>query len=174
MMRRRQFLAMLGGAVVTWPLAARAQQRERTRRIGVLINFAADDPAAQSRLTAFLQGLAQLGWTEGGNAHIDVRWGAGDTERIRKYAAELVALDPDVMLTSGVRRRAQCCRRLAPSRWYSCKSPMRSAAVSWKAWHTLGATRLGSRISNTARPASGWTCSRRSRLASNEQRFFAT
>src|SRR5262245_30744398 len=96
-LRRRDLVTLVGGAVV-WPLAARAQQAERTRRIGVLINFAADDPAAQSRLTAFLQGLAQLGWTEGGNAHIDIRWGAGDTERIRKYAAELVALDPDVIL----------------------------------------------------------------------------
>jgi putative ABC transport system substrate-binding protein len=100
-MRRRNFIALLGGAAAAWPLAARAQQRERTRRIGVLLNFAADDPAAQSRLTAFLQGLAQLGWTEGGNAQIDIRWGAGDTERIRKYAAELVALDPDVILTVG-------------------------------------------------------------------------
>src|SRR5262249_53830765 len=72
-MRRREFITLLGGAAAAWPIAARAQQRERTRRIGVLINFAADDPAAQSRLTAFLQGLAQLGWTEGGNAHIDIR-----------------------------------------------------------------------------------------------------
>jgi len=98
--RRREFITLLGGAAAL-PFAANAQQRERPRRIGVLMNFAADDPAAQSRLTAFLQGLAQLGWTEGGNARIDIRWGAGDAERIRKYAAELVALAPDVILTVG-------------------------------------------------------------------------
>jgi putative ABC transport system substrate-binding protein len=99
-MRRREFITLLGGAAA-WPLAAGAQQRERLRRIGVLINYSSDDPAAQSRLTAFLQGLAQLGWTEGGNARVDVRWGAGDTERIRRHAAELVALAPDIILAVG-------------------------------------------------------------------------
>ena len=99
-MRRRAFITLLGGAA-TWPRAARAQQRERMRRIGVLMNFVSDDPAAQSRLTAFLQRLAQLGWTEGSNVRIDVRWAAGDTERTRKYAAELVAFAPDIILTSG-------------------------------------------------------------------------
>ena len=99
--RRREFLSLLGGAVAAWPLAAGAQPRERLRRIGVLINFAAEDPAAQSRLTAFLQELAQLGWTEGRNVHIDVRWAAGDAERTRKHAAELVVLAPDVILTAG-------------------------------------------------------------------------
>jgi len=98
--KRRQFITLLGGAAA-WPLAASAQQRERMRRIGVLINFASDDPAAQSRLTAFLQGLAQLGWTEGSTVRIDVRWGAGDTGRTRKYAAELVAFAPDIILTAG-------------------------------------------------------------------------
>jgi putative tryptophan/tyrosine transport system substrate-binding protein len=94
-------MTLMGGAAAAWPLVARAQQRERLRRIGVLMNYVSDDPAAQSRLTAFLQGLAQLGWTEGGNARIDVRWGAGDTERIRRHAAELVALAPDIILAVG-------------------------------------------------------------------------
>jgi putative ABC transport system substrate-binding protein len=98
--KRRAFITLLGGAAA-WPLAARAQQRDRPRRIGALLNFASDDPAAQSRLTAFLQGLAQQGWTEGTNARITIRWGAQDTERIRKYAGELVALAPDVILTAG-------------------------------------------------------------------------
>jgi putative tryptophan/tyrosine transport system substrate-binding protein len=98
--RRREFIVTLGGAAA-WPLAARAQQRERMRRIGALLNYAADDPAGQPGLTAFLQGLGQLGWSEGVNARIDIRWGASDAERIRKYAAELVALAPDVILTSG-------------------------------------------------------------------------
>src|SRR5262245_2310751 len=99
-MRRRQFITLLGG-VAAWPLAARAQQGERMRRIGVLVNLAADDPEASSRLAAFVQGLQQLGWTVGRNLEIDVRWGAGDVERYRRYAAELVALKPDVILAGG-------------------------------------------------------------------------
>ena len=99
-MERRTFLMLVGGAAA-WPLAARAQQAARMRRIGVLMNFAADDPEGQARLLAFAQALAQSGWTDGRNARIDIRWGAGDPERIRKQAAELVALAPDVMLASG-------------------------------------------------------------------------
>jgi putative ABC transport system substrate-binding protein len=86
---------------VAWPLAARAQRSERIRRVGVLMNFAADDPAAQARLIAFGQGLQHLGWTEGRNISIEVRWGASDGERIRKSADELVALAPDVILSVG-------------------------------------------------------------------------
>src|SRR5262245_39771466 len=97
---RRKFLAALGGAAVTWPLAARAQQSERVRRIGVLTNLAADDPVGQVRNTAFAQALAQLGWTVGHNLRIEHRWAAGDAERIRRYAAELVALAPDVVLAT--------------------------------------------------------------------------
>jgi putative ABC transport system substrate-binding protein len=97
---RREFLATLGGAAA-WPLAARAQQPERARRIGVLMNLAADDPQALSRITAFVQGLQQLGWTEGRNMRIDTRWGAGDAARFHRYAEELLALAPDVILASG-------------------------------------------------------------------------
>ena len=100
-MKRREFITLLGGAAAAWPLAARAQQGERMRRIGVLMSLAADDPEGQARLAAFLQGLQQLGWTDGRNVRIDYRWGAGDAERIRRYAAELVALAPDVILASG-------------------------------------------------------------------------
>jgi len=100
-MRRREIITLLGGAAAAWPVAARAQQPERMRRIGVLMNFAADDPEGQARLLAFAQALAQSGWTDGRNARIDIRWGAGDPERIRKHAAELVALSPDVILASG-------------------------------------------------------------------------
>src|SRR5262245_24226754 len=95
---RRKFLATLGGAAAAWPIAGRAQQRERMRRIGLLMNGAADDPETQARLTAFVQGLQQLGWTDGHNVRIDYRWGRGDTDRFRQYAAELVALAPDVIL----------------------------------------------------------------------------
>src|SRR5215510_11577394 len=100
-MKRRAFITLIGGAAAAWPLVARAQQRERMRRIGVLLNSAADDPAAQSRLTAFLQGLQELGWTHGRNVRTDIRCGADDAERVRKSAAELVAVGSDVVLTAG-------------------------------------------------------------------------
>jgi len=97
---RRKFLAALGGAAIAWPLAARAQQAERVRRIGVLMNFGADDAEGQVRLAAFLQGLQETGWAVGRNVRIDLRWGAANNELYRKYAAELVALAPDVILAS--------------------------------------------------------------------------
>jgi putative ABC transport system substrate-binding protein len=97
-MRRRQFITLLGGAAVVWPLSAPAQQGERMRRIGVLTNLRADDPESEARNTAFLQELAQLGWIARRNVQIDTRWGAGDPERIRKFALELIALAPDVIL----------------------------------------------------------------------------
>ncbi|MGB6313810.1 MAG: ABC transporter substrate-binding protein [Pseudolabrys sp.] len=101
-MHRREFITLLGGAASVWPLAAHAQQDERMRRIGVLYSgAAADDPDGQTRSAAFVQGLQQLGWTDGRNMRIDYRWGAGDADNIRKYAAELVTLAPDVILASG-------------------------------------------------------------------------
>jgi ABC-type uncharacterized transport system substrate-binding protein len=93
--RRRDFITLLGGAAA-WPLAARAQQPGGMRRIGVLMNLAVDDPESQARIIAFVQGLQQLGWAEGRNLRIDIRWGADDPDRSRRYAAELVALAPDV------------------------------------------------------------------------------
>ena len=98
-MRRRDFITLVGGAAAAWPLAAHAQQPERMRRIGVLMPPAADDPAAQARVAAFRQGLQQLGWTDGRNVRIDARWAAGDAAAMRKYASELVALAPDVILS---------------------------------------------------------------------------
>jgi putative ABC transport system substrate-binding protein len=100
-MRRREFIALVGGAAAFWPVAARAQQARRVRRIGVLTNLAADDPEGQVRFTPFAQALAQLGWTVGENLRIEQRWAAADAERIRRYAAELVALTPDVVLATG-------------------------------------------------------------------------
>jgi len=98
---RRELLAALGGAAAAWPLAARAQRPEKTRRIGVLLSFAVDDPEALARVATFLQALQQLGWTDGHNVRIDYRMTAGDADRSRTYAAELVALAPDVILASG-------------------------------------------------------------------------
>jgi putative ABC transport system substrate-binding protein len=99
-MRRRDLITLLGGAAA-WPLTARAQQPERMRRVGVLMNAAADDPVGQTRIAAFLQGLQQLGWSVGRNVQIDTRWAAGDADRIRRYAAELTALAPDVIVATG-------------------------------------------------------------------------
>jgi putative ABC transport system substrate-binding protein len=103
-MRRRAFISLFGGAAASaaaWPLAARAQQGDRMRRIGVLIPLPATDPEGQARLTAFVQGLARLAWIDGRNVRIDVRWSAGSSADARKYAAELVALGPDVILATG-------------------------------------------------------------------------
>jgi len=98
---RREFISLLGGAATAWPLAARAQQPERMRRIGVLTGIAADDHESKARLAAFLQGLQGLGWTERPNVRIDYRSAGGDAGNTRKYAAELVALAPDVILAIG-------------------------------------------------------------------------
>ena len=100
-MRRREFLGVLGGAAASWPLAARAQQPERVRRLGVLENKAANDPESPKEMAALLGGLQERGWTLGSNLQIEYRWGAGDANLYRKYAAELVALAPDVILAVG-------------------------------------------------------------------------
>jgi putative ABC transport system substrate-binding protein len=101
-MRRRTFIALVSGAAVAWPLATRAQQADRVRRVGVLMGgVGEDDLDGQARIAAFLHGLAQLAWTEGRNVRIDTRWSAGNADGIRKHAAELVALAPDVILASG-------------------------------------------------------------------------
>jgi putative tryptophan/tyrosine transport system substrate-binding protein len=99
-MQRREFITLLGGAAAAWPCAARAQQPDRVRRIGVLMNLAAIDPEGQTRIAAFRQGLQTLGWTEGRNAQIDYRWTAGELDRMRGLAAELLALKPDVILAT--------------------------------------------------------------------------
>ena len=97
-MRRRDFIRGLGGAAATWPLAVRAQQDERVRRIGVLVASPADDAEVQARLAAFKEGLAQLGWTEGRNVRIDTRWATTNADDLRKHAAELAASTPDVLV----------------------------------------------------------------------------
>ena len=100
-MRRREFITVLGGAATVWPLMVRAQQAERVQRIGVLSGSAANDPDNNVRIAAFVQALQQLGWTDGQNVRIDFRWAAGSAQDYRKYAAELAALAPDVILTLG-------------------------------------------------------------------------
>ena len=100
MSTRREFITLLGGAAVAWPVAARAQQSERVRRVGVLMNAAATEADPQSYLAAFTQGLRQLGWVEGQNLRIDIRWSGGDSQLARIYAAQLIGLSPDVILAA--------------------------------------------------------------------------
>jgi putative ABC transport system substrate-binding protein len=95
--RRREFITLLGGAAA-WPLAARAQQGGRMRRIGVLMSLDENDPLAKPRVSAFTQARADLGWTDGRNVRMDLRWAGGDTNRIRALAQELVGLQPDIVL----------------------------------------------------------------------------
>ena len=111
-MKRREFIKLLGGSTL-WPLAAHAQQPDRTRRIAVLMTVAEDNPDGKPRLEVFVQGLQELGWTDGRNIRIDYRWSAGDAERTRKYAAELVSLAPDVILAGN--RISRPCPLLAQS-----------------------------------------------------------
>src|SRR6266567_9137380 len=100
-MRRRELITLLGGATAVWPLAARAQQPDRVRRIGVLMGYAESDSEAQANIAAFRDGLQKLGWTEGRNIRIDTRWAApADAEAMQRFAKELVALQPDLILSS--------------------------------------------------------------------------
>ena len=115
-MQRRDFITLLSGAAATWPVAAHAQQGERMRRIGLLTAGRADDPDVRARNAAFVQGLAQLGWTDGRNVRIDYRAGEGNADDVRKHATGLVALAPDVILTPGGPAVERCLRRPAPSR----------------------------------------------------------
>src|ERR1700675_3436186 len=98
-MRRREFITLLGGAAAAWPLAARAQQPDRMRRIGVLMAFAESDPETRAWVAAFREALQKLGWTEGRNIRTDMRWGAVDAEAKQLFAKELVALQPDLILS---------------------------------------------------------------------------
>ncbi|MGB8585678.1 MAG: hypothetical protein WCD87_08480 [Pseudolabrys sp.] len=136
-MRRREFIALIGGAA-TWPLTARAQQPDRMRRIGVLIPLAADDPEAKARLAAFAQGLRELGWTDGRNVRVDTRLSAGNADEISKYAAELVALAPDVILAAG----GAVVGTLQPAPYRSCLRRLltRSAPASSRAWRDRAVT----------------------------------
>src|SRR5438128_6362325 len=99
-MQRREFISLLAGATAAWPLTARAQQPERVRRIGVLMAFAESDPEGQASVAAFREGLQKLGWTDGRNIRIDTRWAGLDAEAMQRFAKELVALQPDLILSS--------------------------------------------------------------------------
>ena len=100
-MRRREFIALIVGTTVGWPFAACAQDATRTRNVGMLIGIGRDDPDAQLRYAAFLEELRKLGWTDGQNVRVDVRWAGGDADLIHQYAAQLISLTPDVTVTVG-------------------------------------------------------------------------
>src|SRR5437899_1347885 len=100
-LKRREFILLVSGAAAAWPLAARAQQGERMRRIGVLNSLAESDPEAKARIVAFEESLRKLGWTDGRNLRIEHRWAAGDRDRLRAYAAEIVDMKPEVIFAAG-------------------------------------------------------------------------
>jgi putative tryptophan/tyrosine transport system substrate-binding protein len=130
--RRREFISLLGAAAAAWPLATRAQQPERMRRIGALMNLAADDVELQQRLAAFLQGLQEAGWEVGRNVRIDIRSAAGDIELNSKYAMELLALAPDVFLAAGAPtvRALQKVTRTVPIVFTSSADPVGAGLVA--------------------------------------------
>jgi putative ABC transport system substrate-binding protein len=129
-MRRREVITLLGGAAAAWPLVARGQGR--MRRIGVLAPFAADDPEAKARLEAFVRGLQELGWIEGRNLQIDTRWAGANIEDIRKYAIELIALKPDVVLALGgaVMAQLQLATRTVPIVFTQVPDPVAAGFVA--------------------------------------------
>jgi ABC-type uncharacterized transport system substrate-binding protein len=131
-MKRREFITLLASAAAACSLAARAQQQERMRRIGVLTNLAENDPETRARLAALLQELQELGWSEGRNLRLDYRWGLGDADRHRKNAAELVALAPDVILAHGspIMRPLQRASRSVPIVFVSVADPVAGGFVS--------------------------------------------
>ena len=164
-MQRRKFITLLGAATAAWPLAAHAQQPERMRRIGVLMSLAADDRQGQARLNAFVQGLQELGWTEGRNLRIDTRWAAREGAQGRKYAAELVALAPDVILASGgsiVGSLLQATHTV-PIVFTQTPDPVGAGFVDSLA--RPGGNEPDFQFSNTALAGNGWNCSSRSRRA---------
>jgi putative ABC transport system substrate-binding protein len=131
-MRRREFIALLCGSAAAWPLGARAQQGGRARRVGVLMSTAADDPESLLRVSALAQGLGELGWSVGRNLQIDYRWGAGDAERFRRSATELVALAPDVILanSSSSVLAVQQATRVVPIVFVNVADPVGSGFVT--------------------------------------------
>jgi ABC-type uncharacterized transport system substrate-binding protein len=162
--KRREFIALLGGAA-TWPLTARAQQTGRVARVGALVNLESEDAQGRARLSAFEQGLQQLGWTIGGSVRIDYRWGGGDADRTRQLAAELVASAPDVILAGGNQSVAALQQATHAVRLYSPASLIPSAAALSRAWSDRAPISPASPCSNIASAGGGWSCSRKLRLA---------
>jgi putative ABC transport system substrate-binding protein len=166
-MRRRDFIVGLAA----WPVVARGQQGERMRRIGMLMNLAANDQESLVLLAALHQGLQELGWTIGRNVQIDYRWGPGDTGRYRTYAAELVALAPDVILVSGGATPAiQQVTRTVPVVFVQVIDPVSRGIVASLA--RPGGNMTGFTGIEYGVAQNGWSCSDKSRRRSRERRSF--
>ena len=148
-LKRREFVTLIGG-VAAWPIVARAQQPEWLRRIGVLINFRSDDPEGQARIAAFRQTLQELGWIDGDNVRMDARWAGDDAELYRRYAEELVALAPDVILAGSSPSVAALQRATSsvPIVFAFVVDPVGQDLSP--PWHAQGATPRDSPLSNTA------------------------
>jgi putative ABC transport system substrate-binding protein len=169
-MRRREFITLLGGAAVGWPLAVRAQQGERMRRIGLLISTERDDREMKAQLEAFRQALRELGLTEGGNVRIDIRSAEGDADNIRSSIAELIGMSPDVLLGSGgpvteLRKGTSTISIV----FVTVPDPVELGLVSSLA--QPGGNVPGSRISNWQWAGNGWSCSERFHRASAGSRY---
>ena len=160
---RRKFLATFGGAAA-WPLVARAQT-ERLRRIGIISSASSDDPEYQVRFGAFLQELQRLGWIIGRNIRIETRWTKGDAEEARKYRAELVALNPDVILASGISTIVALLQltRTVPIVFPAVYDPVAAGVVESLARPGGNVTGFTSHSSNSVSALNGWSCSKRSR-----------
>src|SRR5262245_42754745 len=156
-MKRREFITLLGGAAA-WPLVAKAQQLERMSRVGVLVNLSENDPDGQDVVAAFVQELQRLGWSGGRNVRIDTRWGAGDRERYRTLAAELVGLVPEVVLaaTTDVVAALQRASQATPIVFVGIIDPIGSGLVASMA--RPGATPPASPYLNTRLRPNGWSC----------------
>src|SRR5499427_6880423 len=155
-LKRREFITLLGSAAAAWPLAARAQQPRRMRRIGVLTPYPADDAEGHARLTAFAQALQQSGWTVGQNVRIEYRWGPGNADTMRKYATDWPLLAPP---------SRHCWRQAAPSQSCSRLLPTRLPPAMSRAWRGRAATPPALPSSNIQPAGNGWSYSRRSHRA---------
>src|SRR5262249_16052487 len=131
-MRRRDFITGIAGSAVAWPFTAHAQQAAAVRRVGVLMNNKPTDPVYQSYYTELTQTLQKLGWRDGQNLRLDVRWSAGDPELIHYYAGELVAMTPDLIVTSSSANLTAVLRRPRPFPLCSCRLPIRSRRALWR------------------------------------------
>src|SRR5262245_15843093 len=175
-MRRREFITLLGGAAAAWPVAASAQQGNRERRIGVLMSTSENDPVAKAWLSEFTRGLADLGWIDGRNLRIDVRWAAGNIDQARILAKELVALQPDVIFSNSTPVTAALQRetRTLPIVFGTPADPVGDGFVASLARPGGNITGFASQPASPAKRrqwrASGWSCLRRSRPASSGSR----
>jgi hypothetical protein len=167
-MKRREFITLLGGVAVAWPFAVHAQQVGSIRRIGVLMSWDESDPEIKTFLSGFMQGLAELGWTDGGNVRMEVRWAGGNADRLRMFAKELVHLQPDVILATSTPATAalQQATRTIPIVFAGISDPVGAGFVA--SLSRPGGISLASSTWKGHLRASGWRCSRRSRPASSE------